>query len=470
LGRKIQGADDGPRRQPGKDDEDGSMDTVTARILLVDDESAHLKTLERLYTREGYQVQIAEGGPQALELIRKEPFNLVITDLMMPEIDGMDVLKLCKTLQPEAEVILMTAFGTVERAVQGMKDGAYDFITKPIKRATILKATRQALERQALVAENRVLKAQLADLQKERSIVGKSPALTKALDLVRQVARSDATVLLTGESGTGKELFAQMIYRLSERANKPFVAVNCAALPESILESELFGYEKGAFTGANQRKIGRFEAAHGGTLFLDEIGELTQQVQVKLLRVLQEGEFERLGSNRPVRVDVRIITATHRDLDEEMRAGAFRDDLYYRLNVINIHVPPLRHRREDVPLLAEHFLKVYREKNNRQITGLSGEAVAALTAYGWPGNVRELENVIERAVVLDQDGLVGVEDLPEQVINRPVETRHITIPIGTSLEEIERRVLQETLQLTQGDKKLAAKLLGIATRTIYRKI
>lgn len=447
-----------------------TMENLSARILLVDDEAAHLKTLERLFTREGYEVMTAEGGPQALELIRKEAFHLVITDLMMPDIDGMDVLKLVKTLQPEAEIVLMTAFGTVERAVHGMKEGAYDFITKPIKRATILKAVRQALERQALLVENRVLKAQLAGLQKDRSIVGQSPALREALDLVRQVSRSDTTVLLSGESGTGKELFAQMIYQLSERADKPFVAINCAALPESILESELFGYEKGAFTGANQRKIGRFEAAHGGTLFLDEIGELSQQVQVKLLRVLQEGEFERLGSNKPVRVDVRIVTATHRDLEEEMRAGTFRDDLYYRLNVINIKVPPLRHRLEDVPLLGEHFLRIYREKNGRDIRGFSGEALDVLSAYGWPGNVRELENVIERAVVLDKDDLIGVDDLPEHVVARPAETRHITIPLGTSLEEIERRVLHETLKMTQGDKRLAAKLLGIATRTIYRKI
>ncbi|MBA2664206.1 MAG: sigma-54-dependent Fis family transcriptional regulator [Bradymonadaceae bacterium] len=444
--------------------------SLKARLLLVDDETAHLKTLERLFIKEGYEVATAEGGQQALDLLRTGAFNLVITDLMMPDIDGMDLLKLVQTLQPEAEVILMTAFGTVELAVQGMKEGAYDFVSKPIKRATILKAAHQALERQALVAENRVLKAQLADLRHERNIIGQSPPLREALSLVRQVAASDATVLLTGESGTGKELFAQMIYQQSERATRPFVAVNCAALPESILESELFGYEKGAFTGANQRKIGRFEAADGGTLFLDEIGELSPHVQVKLLRVLQEGEFERLGSNKPVRVDVRIVTATHKDLDEEMRAGTFRDDLYYRLNVVEIKVPPLRHRLEDVPLLAEHFLRGFREKNGRDIRGFSREALEALSAYRWPGNVRELENVIERAVVLDKDGLVNVDDLPEHVVARPVETRHITIPLGTSLEEIERRVLHETLKMTGGDKKLAAKLLGIATRTIYRKI
>lgn len=440
------------------------------RILLVDDEVAHLKTLERLFVKEGYEVETAEGGQEALDLVRATPVNLVITDLMMPDLDGLDLLKLVRTIRPETEVILMTAFGTVERAVEGMKEGAYDFITKPIKRNTILKSARQALERQALVAENRELKAQLAELKNARSIVGQSSSLRAALELVGQVASSDVTVLLTGESGTGKELFARMIFERSDRSNQPFVAVNCAALPESILESELFGYEKGAFTGASERKIGRFEAADGGTLFLDEIGELSPQVQVKLLRVLQESEFERLGANLPTQVDVRIIAATNRDLEEEMRTGNFREDLYYRLNVVNITVPPLRDRQEDVPLLAEHFLSLYREKNRREVHGFSTEALDALERYPFPGNVRELENVVERAVVLDKDGVVGVDDLPDQIVQTPSEQKTITIPLGTSLEEIERRVIKETLQMTEGDKKLAAKLLGIATRTIYRKI
>jgi two-component system response regulator HydG len=441
-----------------------------AKLLLVDDDVAHLKTLERLFTKEGHQVLVAENGEEALDIIRAERVNLVITDLKMGAVDGMDLLKLVQTLQPEAEIILMTAFGTIERAVRGMKQGAYDFVSKPIKRATILKAARQALEKQALMAENRRLKARLADLTNERNIVGQSPAFRESLDLVRQVASSDATVLLSGESGTGKELFARMIYELSERADEPFVAVNCAALPETILESELFGYEEGAFTGANQRKIGRFEAADGGTLFLDEIGELSQQVQVKLLRVLQEGEFERLGSNTTTRVDVRIVAATHKDLEEELESGNFREDLYYRLNVVNIVIPPLRNRIEDVALLAEHFLGKYREKNKREISGLTRECLDALSTYKWPGNVRELENVLERAVVLDKDGVIDVDDLPEHIASHEAESRHITIPVGTPLDEIEKRVLRETLKMTGGDKKLAANLLDISTRTIYRKL
>lgn len=445
---------------------------LTIRLLIVDDEQAHLKTLERLFTRQGYEVHCAANGQEALDLLRKHTIHLLITDLMMPgQVDGMDLLGLSKKLSPETEVILMTAFATVERAVTGMKEGAYDFITKPIKRDTILKSASKALERQALVAENKALKATITSLRDARSLIGQSEALRHVTALARQVARSNTTVLLTGESGTGKELIARMIQQHSERHTAPFLTVNCAALPESILESELFGYEKGTFTGANQRRIGRFEAAHGGTLFLDEIGELSTQVQVKLLRVLQEGSFERLGSNTPIKVDVRIIAATNRDLEEELKNGNFREDLFYRLNVVNIELPPLRHRREDIPLLAEHFLRRYNEKNNTQIKGLSREAMDALARHHWPGNVRELENVIERAVVLDHDELLHTDDLPTQLVAQGDATpHHITIPIGTSLEEVERLVIAETLKLTQGNKKMAAQMLGIAARTIYRKI
>lgn len=447
------------------------MTTTTPTILLVDDELAHLKTLEKLFLREGYEVHTANDGQEALDCIRQRAFNLVITDLMMPHVDGMELMQLVRTLQPEADVILMTAFGTVERAVQGMKDGAYDFIAKPIKRNAILKSARLALERQALLAENRELRAQIESFKRsEHNIVGHSIVLGEVLDMARQVSRSDATVLIEGDSGTGKELFARYIYRLSDRHKQPFVALHCAALPESILESELFGYEKGAFTGAKQRKLGRFEAADKGTLFLDEIGEMSKSTQVKLLRVLQEGTFERLGSNTPTKVDVRIIAATNRDLEEEMAQGNFRSDLFYRLNVIRLSIPPLSKRKEDIPLLAEHFLNKYREKNGREIQNLSPEAIKTLCHYSWPGNVRELEHVIERAVVLDRDGVLDLDDLPEQICGQTTEARALTIPLGTSLEEIERLVLLETLKLTGGNKKLAAKLLGIATRTIYRKL
>ena len=452
---------------------DSSSSSPRATLLLVDDEAAHLKTLQRLFEREGYHVLIAHDGQQALDVLREtQHINLIITDLMMPHVDGLDLLGIVRKLRPEIEVILMTAFGTVELAVQGMKEGAYDFISKPIKRAAILKSARQALERQSLIAQNRELRAQLATLHGTRAIIGSSAPLRQSLDLLRQAARSDATVLLTGESGTGKELFARCLFEWSDRLDGPFVAVNCAALPESILESELFGYEKGAFTGASARKIGRFEAAHGGTLFLDEVGEMPGHVQVKLLRVLQEGTFERLGSNVPTKVDVRIVAATHKNLEREIREGAFREDLYYRLNVVNVRIPPLRQRVDDIPLLAQHFLGRYATKNNRAIDRLSPEALGALSQHAWPGNVRELENVIERAVVLDRDGLIDTNDLPAHLIEPGdhAQARAITIPLGTSLEEIERLVLNETLKLTGGNKKMAAQLLGIATRTIYRKL
>lgn len=441
------------------------------KILLVDDEVAHLKTLERLFEMEGYIVFTATGGKDAIVILQQNAISLVITDLMMPDIDGIEVLKhVCKT-KPQTETILMSAFGTVERAVQGMKEGAYDFVTKPIKRAVILKAARQALDRQALVAENKKLRAQIAELTDERAMIGQSNALRSVIALVKQVADTDVTVLITGESGTGKELVARMLVERSTRANAAFITVNCAALPESILEGELFGFEKGAFTGASQAKIGKFEAANGGTIFLDEIGELSPSVQVKLLRVLQEQEFDRLGSTVPTKINVRILAATNRDLDEEIASGNFRKDLYYRLNVLNIHVPPLRDRRTDIPFLADHFLNKLREKNRRSISGFTGEAIDYLTAYTWPGNVRELENVVERAVVLDKDSVIGVEDLPPQITHLDsAGTRILEIQIGTSLEEIERQVIHETLRSTHGDKKEAAKLLGIATRTIYRKI
>jgi len=440
-----------------------------ATILLVDDEAPHLSVLEKIFLREGHEVISAANGREGLERLRAHKIHLVITDLMMPEMDGLDLLKATRTVSPETEVILMTAFGTVEKAVEAMKEGAFDFVTKPIKRADLVKSARLALDRQALAAENRSLKAQIAGLQAERNIIGNSPALRDVVARLKQVAPSRATILITGESGTGKELFARAVHDLSDRRNQPFVAVNCAALPESIMEAELFGTVKGAFTGSMRRE-GRFEAADGGTLFLDEIAEVPLTVQVKLLRVLQESEVIRLGTNSPVKVDVRIVAATNKELEEEIDKGRFREDLFFRLNVISIHLPPLRARQDDIPLLAAHFLVRYAERNRRNVTGLTREAEEALMAYRWPGNVRELQNALESAVVLDKDGVIGVDDLPDHVAHSDREQRHLTIPLGTPLEEVERMVIQETLRMTRGDKKLAAQLLGIATRTIYRKL
>jgi two-component system response regulator HydG len=388
---------------------------------------------------------------------------------MMPGTTGLELLRAVKQVSPEVEVVLMTAFGSVEAAVSAMREGAYDFVEKPLKRMNIVKSVRKAAEKQRLVAENRSLKDEIKLLTK-REIVGSSPTWRRVVDVATQAAPSLATVLVLGESGTGKELLARYIHDKSARAARPFVAVNCAAIPETILESELFGHERGAFTGAVAKKEGRFAKASAGTLFLDEIGELSPAVQVKLLRVLQEGEYEPLGGNT-VKSDVRIVAATNRDLRAEVQAGRFREDLYYRLNVIAITAPPLRARREDVPLLVDHFLGLYCAKNGRPRLKPTRGALERMLDYPWPGNVRELENVIERAVVLSRSDSLTEQDLPEAVTEAAApEPTKLTFAIGTPLEEIELRVIRETLRATKGDKSVAAQLLGISTRTIYRKL
>jgi two-component system response regulator HydG len=388
---------------------------------------------------------------------------------MMPGTTGLELLRAVKQVSPEVEVVLMTAYGSVEAAVSAMREGAYDFVEKPLKRMNIVKSVRKAAEKQRLVAENRSLKDEIKLLTR-REIVGSSPTWRRVVDVATQAAPSLATVLVLGESGTGKELLARYIHDKSARASRPFVAVNCAAIPETILESELFGHERGAFTGAVAKKEGRFAKASAGTLFLDEIGELSPAVQVKLLRVLQEGEYEPLGGNT-VRSDVRIVAATNRDLRAEVQAGRFREDLFYRLNVIAITAPPLRARREDVPLLVDHFLGLYCAKNGRPRLKPTRGALDRMLDYPWPGNVRELENAIERAVVLSRSDSLTEQDLPEAVAQAaaPAPTK-LVFDIGTPLEEIELRVIRETLRSTKGDKSVAAQLLGISTRTIYRKL
>jgi two-component system response regulator HydG len=444
-------------------------------VLIVDDERSNLDSLERIFAREGWSVLTAEGGSQALEILRRERVAVLVTDLMMPGMSGEELLRAARAVSPDTEVVLMTAYGTVEAAVSAMKEGAYDFITKPVKRHVIVKSVRQALERASLVAENRSLKAQLATLG-VGGLIGNAPAFRSALDALRQAAPTSATVLLTGESGTGKELAARLLHDLSPRAGGPFVPIHCAAIPETILESELFGYEKGAFTGAAGRKEGRFERANGGTLFLDEVGEMSPGVQVKLLRVLQDGVVERLGGTQPVQVDVRIVAASNKDLAAEVRAGRFREDLFYRLDVVAVRLPPLRERREDVPLLASAFLKQLAEKHGKAIQGFTPAALAALEACDWPGNVRELQHAVERAVVLCRGETLDVADLPEaargEAAGKPPAGAPgtISVPVGTPMEEVERMVIRETLRHTRGDKNLAARILGIAARTIYRKL
>ena len=457
-------------------------------ILVVDDDRSNLESVERIFAKEGFAVRTAGDGQAALELVRAARPDVIVSDLMMPGLDGAALLRTVKAMAPEVEVVLMTAYGTVEAAVAAMKDGAYDFITKPLKRHSILRSVRKALEKRALVQENQELRTRIAELSGPEGMIGQSPLFRAMLDLVRQAAPSSATVLITGESGTGKELVARALHALSSRHAGPFVAVNCAALPETILESELFGYERGAFTGATARKEGRFDRADEGTLLLDEIAEMSPVVQAKLLRVVQEGEFERLGGVAPVKVDVRLVAATNRDLLKAVKEGRFREDLYYRLNVIAIALPPLRDRAEDVPLLAEHFLRRFAKANGKALTGIAREAIAALVAYSWPGNVRELENTLERAVVLSRGAQLTLDDFPPAIraagaivpsgttpamapaSAEPGFGGMLAVPLGTPLEEVERLLIRETLRYTRGDKTMAARLLGIAPRTIYRKL
>src|SRR5918996_284242 len=386
-----------------------------ATLLVADDDPGLRESLERTLTREGYRVLLASDGRAALERFQSGGIDLIVTDLKMPGLTGLELLRAAKAIAPNVDVILLTAFGTVEEAVKAMKDGAYDFLTKPFRREQLIKLIDKALERRDLIEKNKALQQRLDDLLGHGAIIGASPAFRRMMMLVEQVADSSATVLIQGESGSGKEGVARAIHERSGRRKGRFVAVNCAALPETLLESELFGYEKGAFTGAAGRKEGRFELADGGTLFLDEVADLSLVTQPKILRVLQEGEFEHLGGTRTIRVDVRIVAATNADLVQRVRERRFREDLYYRLNVINVEVPPLRERRDDIRLLVQHFVRLYAAKNARKLEGLTEEAMRRLEAYAWPGNVRELENVIERGVVLARNTMLDVSDLPHEI-------------------------------------------------------
>lgn len=437
-----------------------------AHVLVVDDQETNRVTLERILRRESWDVTQAADGQIALDKVRESAPDVMVTDLKMPGLNGLELLKAVRAIAPEVEVILMTAFGTVETAVDAMKEGAYDYVTKPLKRSEIVSSVRKALEKHQLVQENRALRAKL---EQQQSIIGTSTPMQQLLEEAAQVASSDASVLLVGDSGTGKGLLAQRIHQLSQRAPHPLVTLNCGAIPEGLIESELFGHEKGAFTGASNRKAGRFELAHRGTLFLDEVTALQPAVQVKLLRVLQEGDYERVGGTETLSSDTRILSATNLNIEEEVAAGRFREDLYYRLNVIQLSLPPLKDRAEDIPLLATHFLQIFSTKNKRSLQTFSTEAVEALTNHRWPGNVRELQNAVERAVVLARGDRIELSDLPPAVRQSQGHQRQVTFAVGTPLKDIERTMIQETMRQADGDRSLAASLLGITSRTIYRK-
>jgi two-component system NtrC family response regulator len=438
-------------------------------ILVVDDELAQRELVSGFLKKQGFEVAVAGSGEKALELFRQESFDLVLTDQKMPNMSGLDLLQAIHAINPETAVVLMTAYGTIESAVSSIKGGATDYLTKPLNLEELLYRIRQVSDRYRIINENRELREALRERHRIEGIIGESGQMLEALSLVRRVASSEATVLIRGESGTGKELIAKAIHFASPRASGPLVKVNCAALPETLLESELFGHERGAFTGAVTSRQGRFELANGGTIFLDEIGDLPLPLQAKLLRVLQEREYEKVGSSRPVKVDVRILAASHRPLEALIKAGQLREDLYYRLNVVTILIPPLRERRSDLSLLIDNFLRRFAEKNGKTIRGLTHEARDILLRYDYPGNVRELENLIERAVVLTRDDVIGSGDLPLTVQEPEAEDEQGN-NLTVTVEAVERRMIREALARSEGVQTHAAELLGISERALRYKL
>jgi two-component system, NtrC family, response regulator len=444
-------------------------------ILIVDDEKNYLVVLEALLAPEGYEIATADNAHEALALVREADLDLVITDVKMPGMTGMEFLEESKKIKPELPVIMMTAYGTIEMAVEAMKKQAYDYITKPFQNEQLKLTVRKALENYRLVKENRLLSEALSDRFRYGNMVGKSKPMIKIYDMIEKVAQSKASVLVTGPSGTGKELIAKAIHYSSPRRHRPFVSINCGALTETLLESELFGHEKGAFTGAVAMKKGRFELADQGTLFLDEVGDMPAPLQVKLLRVLQEMEFERVGGTRTIKVDVRVLSASNRNIKEDVFKGVFREDLFYRLNVIHLEVPPLQERIDDIPMLVKHFIGKYREDGGEEKIELGPEVWKVLYNYHWPGNVRELENVIERAVVLSSGNQIRLEDLPEELVGAEAEfdvDRFIpsSVPLPKALERIEEKLVRRALTQCNNVQSHAAEMLGITKSLIQHKM
>jgi two-component system NtrC family response regulator len=440
------------------------------RILVVDDEASQRELLAGFLAKQGYEVVAAASGTEALQRLQRETFDLILTDHRMPQMSGLDLLKAAREVNPEVPVVVMTAYGSVEQAVAAMKAGAYDYLGKPIDLDDLLHRIGKVQERQQLLAEVQALRQDLRGRYRLEGIIAESGAMQEVLGVVRRVAPSTATVLIQGESGTGKELIARALHAQSPRASGPFVAVNCAALPETLLESELFGHEKGAFTGASERRVGRFEAAEGGSIFLDEIGDLSPGLQVKLLRVLQERRIERVGANRPIPVDVRVIAATKIDLERAIREQRFREDLYYRLNVVTVTLPPLRRRREDLPPLLDHFLKRFAQANAKDVRGFTREARDALMKYDYPGNVRELENIVERAVLLSRAEVIGLGDLPLAVQEGAGAAGAPPASLPALLEQVEREKILEALRDAGGVQTRAAERLGISERALRYKL
>ena len=448
--------------------------STRGRILIVDDEEQMRDLLVKVLEKSGYQVSASAEGSQALAMLEREPADLVVTDVRMPGMGGMEALRAIKELNPDIVVIIMTAFGSIDQAVQAVKDGAYDYINKPFKIEEMLLTIDKALEERRLRHEVTALRQELRTRYHFESLIGKSRAMQEVFKLIEQVAGSRSTVMIYGKSGTGKELVAKAVHYNSQRSAKPFVAVNCAAIPAELLESELFGHEKGAFTGAIATKVGKFELATGGTLFLDEVGSMRLDLQAKILRALQEREVERVGGTRTIKIDVRVLAATNRDLKRAVEEGAFREDLYYRLNVVPITLPPLRQRRDDIPLLVEHFIAKYNREFNRSVKGFSAGATAALYQYEWPGNVRELENVIERAVALAQEETISLRELPLDisVLGQSMidEIQRAGLSLREARRQFDKQYILSVMEKVQWRQSEAARLLGLHRNTLLRNL
>jgi two-component system, NtrC family, response regulator HydG len=451
---------------------EGSIAVTHARILIVDDEPASRLALAELLSGWGHRVEQAVDGHEALRRAVEFRPDIVLSDLVMPQTDGLWLLKTLREEQPDCPVVMVTGRGSVDVAVQAIKDGAYDFIEKPLDTAKLKVIIARALEKKQTLHEVQVLKRRLGDLSTGRptDFVGLSPAMRKVTDLVGKVAPSKAPVVITGESGTGKEVVARAVHNLSPRRDKAFIAINCSAIPATLIESEIFGYEKGAFTGADNRRLGCFELADGGTLFLDEIGELPLELQTKFLRVIEEERLRRLGGKAEIEIDVRVLCATNRDLKEEIKAGRFREDLYFRLNVFHVVLPPLRERREDVPLLVQHFVEKFNHESGKKVSGVNAEAMTVLQGYAWPGNIRELRNTVERAVILCEGDVILREHLPAEMSGAHEETTVLRLPLGLPLKEIEKEYILSSLQRMNHNKSRTAQILGISEKTLYNKL
>ncbi len=445
---------------------------MTPKILIVDDETAHCQMLEAVLKVEKYATQRAQDGQSAIEAVKERFYDLILMDIRMNRVGGIEALEKIKEISPDIPIIMMTAYASVDTAVQAMRSGAYDYLTKPLDIDELKILVAKALRHHQLEKENIFLKEQLGSRFDFSNIIGRSRTMKELLETVAMVAPSEATALIMGESGTGKELIANAIHQNSPRSSYPFIKVNCAALPETLLESELFGHEKGAFTGAVSRRQGRFHLAHKGSILLDEIAEMSMATQSKILRVLQEREFEPIGSSETFKVDTRIITATNKNLEEEVRANRFREDLYYRINVVNLTVPSLRDRREDIPLLVDFFLKRYAKKNHRNLKGFTPKAMDLLMRYDWPGNIRELENVVERSVIMVRGDFITPDEFPGVLKSLDPEYEQISAEMlsGKSLKEMEKAMIMRTLQETDGNRTRAAEILGISRRTLQLKL